>query len=512
MIRARSIAPVLSGILLTLSFPPLCWYYLAWIAFIPLFWAVDGVSLKDSFKIGLIAGFSHYLTLLYWITIAIGRYGNMGLFVQLLSLFLLCIYLSLYFGMFCYLFRLSYDRWFSVILVPSFWTLLEFLRARLLSGFPWCLLGYSQFEFKTLIQVADITGVYGISLLVMMGNTVLYNIFFVIREGYIKGLLLNLTIFTTLLLLVLVYGNYRLRCFKNPEGGCSFKVSIIQGNVDQSIKWNPAYQKQTIQKYIRLTYLTKRFRPDLIVWPETALPFFFQEDSPFSKKIRELSKEMKAYILFGSPAYGRGHPRRFYNRAYLLSPSGKEVSYYDKVHLVPFGEYLPFKGVFSFLRGLLPNFGEFESGSSLAPLRFKDISMGILICFESIFPELSSEEVRRGAGVLVNITNDAWFGNSSAPYQHFQMGAFRAVENRVYLIRCANTGISGIVDPAGRVIAESNLFKEEVINLQIHIYNHLSFYTRHPTTLIYFILIICIIGLSYIGVEKKREKGGRVYV
>ncbi|HDI79151.1 MAG TPA: apolipoprotein N-acyltransferase, partial [Desulfobacteraceae bacterium] len=195
MIKARSIAPILSGILLTLSFPPLCRYYLAWIAFIPLFWAIERASFKDGFKMGLIAGFSHYLSLLYWITIAIGRYGNVNLILQLVSLFLLCIYLSLYFGIFCYFFKLSYDRWFSVLLIPSFWTLLEFLRARLLSGFPWCLLGYSQFGFKILIQVADITGVYGISLLVMMGNTTLYNIFFVKREGYIKGLLLNLTIF-----------------------------------------------------------------------------------------------------------------------------------------------------------------------------------------------------------------------------------------------------------------------------------------------------------------------------
>ncbi len=304
-----------------------------------------------------------------------------------------------------------------------------------------------------------------------------------------------------MLMISLAYGHLKLdeRPEKTnaAESGKALRCVVIQPSIDQSVKWDPSFQEETMARYQRLTRSTYDFSPDLIVWPETAVPLFFQDGPALVKTIFSLVEESEAALLFGSPAYGRnGRQLRYYNRAYLLRPDIKTIQHYDKIHLVPFGEYVPLKGLLGFLNRLVPATGDFAPGDRIAPLALREASAGILICFEAIFPEISRAMVRKGADVLVNLTNDAWFGVSSAPYQHLSMSVLRAVENRRPLIRAANTGISAIIDSRGRIRQRTELFEEETLRATLHLRDrNLTFYTRFGDIFAYLAVIMTLAGV-----------------
>jgi apolipoprotein N-acyltransferase len=245
------------------------------------------------------------------------------------------------------------------------------------------------------------------------------------------------------------------------------------------------------------------------VWPETAVPLFFQDKSRLTERLFELAKEGNTHLLFGSPAYKRENSNiLYYNSAWHLSPAGELLGQYSKHHLVPFGEYVPFQEYLPFVHRLVPSAGDFSKGESIDPLLFDNISSGVLICYEIIFPDIARHQVKNGATILINITNDAWFGYSSAPYQHLFISVFRAIENRRPLIRSANTGISAIVDPAGRVMACGDIFTEEVITGRISTgFNNMTFYSRYGDIFALVISFVCIITVSkklLSGYKKKK--------
>ncbi len=464
---------VISGLLLTASFyiPSFSFFSL-----VPLF------KKDTSFKKGFIAGIFHYATLLYWLPYPLTKYAEFSFYLSLIPYLLLCLYLSLYLGMFCFLCRRT-KRW-DLFLIPSYWTGLEFIKGKLLTGFPWCLLGYTQYRNLYLIQIADVAGVYGISFLIVMINLAIYK---VIKERSLREGVFTMTV------LFFVYGYGYLRIHK-PINGKNIAVSVIQGNIDQAIKWDPRYQEKIVNTYLQLTRSSYKFKPDLIIWPETAVPFYFQEDGRLAEKIINIPKESNAILIFGSPAYRISENKiSYYNRAYLLSQN--RILFYDKVHLVPFGEYVPLRRLFFFMKRIVNSAGDFSPGDRLEPLKIKDLSVGIMICFEEIFPEIAREHVRHGANLLVNITNDAWFGKTAAPYQHFIMSVFRAVENRRYLVRCANTGISAFIDPYGRIIKRSYLFKREILFAKIRLVKEKSFYTRFGDIFVYVISLVSLIKI-----------------
>lgn len=473
--------PIISGLCLTASFPPFSISYISFISLVPLFFSIQNKSTKDAFKQGYLAGLVHYLTLLYWIPYPITRYGNMSLYASMVPYLLLCGYLSLFPATFCWLCRSKVDR-HAIITYPAYWIITEFVRSKILTGFPWCLLGYSQYKNIHIIQIADVTGVYGLSYLIMMINVSIYH---VLKRRISK---IELVFVGVTLLFVYGYGAYKLN--KHIKGK-EIKTAIIQGNIDQSIKWNPSYQRKTIEIYLELTRSCYPYKPKLIIWPETAMPFFFQDNGVFANMILKVPKESGASLLFGSPAYSiHGKKIKYYNRAYFIS-YGHTPIFYDKVHLVPFGEYVPLKRILFFLHRLVPGAGDFYPGHSIRPLRISNISIGPMICFEAIFPEIARTHVKKGANVLVNITNDAWFGRTSAPYQHLIMSVFRAVENRRALIRAANTGISAFIDPYGRIIKKSHLFKREILLSKISLINdHKSFYTCYGNIFLYAIFLM----------------------
>ena len=472
---------ILSGLMLTASFPPGKFSFLAWFALVPLLVSIDRASPSLAFRLGFVAGTVHFTTLMYWIVMVLGHYGNMNAIVSLGPFFLLCFFLALYPALFSTLTTCLKDSRFAVVLMASFWVSLEYIRGVFLTGLPWCLLGYSQYEHLHLIQVADVTGVYGVSFLIVLSNGLVFCLLFRGREkgrGFLKWEIL----ITVLLAAVTVaYGHFRLS--QGLPGGDSpkfLRTAIIQPNIDQSVKWDPAYQAKTMSIYERLTRSSYGFKPELIVWPEAALPFFFQQDVKFAPRVFSLAEESGAFLIFGSPAYKRAKGiTRYYNRAYLITPEKKPPQYYDKVHLVPFGEYVPLKSLLSFINRLVPAAGDFASGLTKGPMRHRELSAGIIICFEAIFPELARAHARGGANVLVNITNDAWFGMSSAPYQHLSMAAFRAVENKRPLVRAANTGISAFIDAHGKIVLRGGLFTQEALKASINVTKSpLTLYTR----------------------------------
>lgn len=502
-----------AGVLLTASNPPINLSYLSWFALIPLLKSLEGKSSSQALKLGFIAGGLHYLTLIYWITVVLGRYGGLNMALSTIPYLLFCVYLALFPAVFSFLIsNLKESRFFSFFMA-ALWVTLEFTRANLFTGFPWCLLGHTQFEQLHVIQISDITGTYGISFLIAMTNGLLYQLFF--RQKNIQGgkpgigfriIETFMVVFFTCV--ILGYGFYRLSDKKKDETSHQkLRIAVIQGNIDQSLKWDPDYQEKTLDTYLSLTRKIRGFKPDLILWPETALPFFFQDNETYSPRVMSLVQKMNTGLIFGSPAY-RNHNGKifYYNRAYLLSTHGRRMQYYDKAHLVPFGEYVPLKKYLSFINRLVPAAGDFAEGNEIKPMKFRNLSIGVTICFEAIFPELSSMHVKKNADILVNLTNDAWFGKTGAPWQHLAMAVFRTVENRRPLIRAANTGISAIIDANGKIIKQGGLFYEETLTGVIDIRKQpKTFYTRFGDVFALMMMGITFFRLIFIF-RKKRLK------
>ncbi len=499
---------ILSGILLTFSFSPDYFSLAAWVALLPLLMGIQNASPSNAFRLGLVSGLAHYLTLMYWIVVVLEHYGNLNILVALFSLLLLSLYLSLYAAFFSLLASRLPDSGLYPVILACYWVALEYLKAHLMTGFPWCLIGYSQYEHLHIIQLADLFGVYGVSFLIVLVNGLIFRICrsLPLRNGNV--LKWNLPAAVLLLAGAWAYGHFQISGIRaDGEAGRPVKAAVVQANIDQSVKWDPAYQEKTIEAYYRLTRSTHSFHPDLIVWPETALPFFFQDHSKFSQGIISLAEESGAVLVFGSPAYKR-HQRaiHYYNRAYAIAPNSRGILYYDKNHLVPFGEYVPFKEYLPFIHRLVEAAGDFASGERVTPLKAGDLSLGVLICFEAIFPELAGALVRDGANVLVNLTNDAWFGRTSAPYQHLRMAVFRAVENHRPMIRAANTGFSAVVAPTGAIQAQSDLFVEDVLTGSVTPRTFpLTFYARFGDLFAKTLLVISLAHVLY-GIWRRRKR------
>lgn len=472
---------LLSGLMLTAAFPPGSLHWIAWFSLTPLFWSLAGRRPSAVFRLGVIAGLAHFVSLLYWIVLVLNHYGNLDLLVSIWPFLLLSLYLSLYVGFFTLFVTLDSRSSSSAIAWASAWVGLEYVRSWLLTGFPWCLLGTSQYEQLPLVQLSSVTGVYGLSFLIVLVNALVFQVCASIRKGMSRILKWEMAVAAFLLAAALVYGHSALVRDRGQRPGVMARVAIAQANVDQSVKWDPAYQEETIHTYRTLTLEVRPFHPELVVWPETATPFFYQDNHEYAPLVTALAREMGAILIFGSPAYQEtGGNISYFNRAYLLSPAHPHrPMWYDKVHLVPFGEYVPLKRWLPFVHRLVPAAGDFEAGRAVHPLQGGGLAAGVLICFEAIFPEIARKHVLKGASVLVNLTNDAWFGMTSAPHQHLAMAVFRAAENARPLVRAANTGISAFIDARGRITAKSGLFVQCALKGHVHLQEHKqTLYTR----------------------------------
>jgi apolipoprotein N-acyltransferase len=286
------------------------------------------------------------------------------------------------------------------------------------------------------------------------------------------------------------------------------RIAVIQGNIDQTVKWNPAFQAATIKTYNRLSLSAKPENPDLIVWPESATPFYLFYNKEPTQEVLEGIQKINTDFLIGSPSFeGKEANIRYYNSAYLISPGSKTISKYDKAHLVPYGEYVPFKRWLPFLGKMVAQVGDFRPGKAGKTIPWKKDALGVQICYEIIFPDLSRAMVKNDAGLLINITNDAWFGKTSGPYQHFSMTVLRAVENRRALARAANTGISGFIDPAGRILTSTPLLQEAAVTQTLPLIHKKTFYTRFGDIFALACLVGTLFGILFeIGKYGLRKK------
>jgi apolipoprotein N-acyltransferase len=504
---------MVSGLLLTLSFPDARLYWLGFIALTPLMVSLDSLTPRQGFAAGFLAGVVHFVTLIYWIVPTLCTFGGLHTVPAVSALILLCLYLSLYPALFAFgLKTLAPPPAWMPPAAACLWTGLEWVRTHLLTGFPWGVLGYSQAGNPWLVQIADITGVYGISFVLVLCSATAAMVWQRIMTRRHTGHPVSTApvcisaVYTFMILAVTWgYGTCRVPQMETLMAQApDTRLVVVQGNIGQNMKWDMAFRRHTIEKYGKLSLdAIRRFQPDLIIWPETALPFYYGHDTALSDQVDRHVRNAGTHFLIGTPAVDTAHdPVRYYNRVMMLDPLALPRGTYDKTHLVPFGEYVPFQDLLFFIEKLTAEAGNFSRGEPVfTPLGFKDHHTGVLICFEILFPDISRQFVNHGADLLTTVTNDAWFGHTSAAAQHFDIAVLRAVENRRSLARAANTGISGFIDPAGRVFDTTGLFTDAVIARSLPALTHIPFYTRYGDLF----TGICVIALGMGFVVKIRQ-------
>lgn len=465
------VASCFSAILLISIFPLFSYSYIAWIAFIPLLWMIRNEPEGRPFFYGFATGFIFFIGLLYWLIGTMMRFGGLSLLLSISALILLCIYLSLYFGIFTLLIDQIIKKTsieFSLA-VPVVWVSLELIRSYLPTGFPWGIIGYSQAHITRIIQIADFTGVYGVSFIILFINALLTDILIHVfaqggKDQRYKIIAKDFALLVITFSIVIVYGNNRVNLF-NRQYNNNVEITLIQGNVAQDIKRDITKNYEILEIYGSLSLGVAGKRDQLIIWPESAYnsPVAINRGEGFDS-LSDWAKNIGCALLLGSPRYDM-ESGYMYNSALFFSSTGNLEGYYDKIHLVPFGEYFPIKWVGESLVKL----GSFSSGSDLKLFNYNGVNFSVIICFEAIFPHLCRRFVAKGANFLVNLTNDAWFGKTAAPYQHFDMVCFRAVENRVWLVRAANTGITAFINPLGEVKKKGGIFQRAVIGGKVSV-------------------------------------------
>ncbi len=473
------------------------------------FYALRDAKPWEGFKTGFLTGMIAHLGILYWISYVVVQYGYLPVYMGIMAMLLLAAYLSLYtacFAMGVVFLRRRGGAFF--LSAPLLWTILEFARSHLFTGFPWENLAYSQYLYGNIIQIADLTGIYGISFAIVMVNAVLYN---VLAAQFRSGRYPAAEIATACVILVVIYGYGHFRTAEIHESlkkASTVGVALVQGNIDQNIKWDARYQSETLDIYRTLSLRAIPAQGGLIVWPETAAPFYFEQPGPLRAVVVDVVQASGRPLLFGSPRYEEGNGMvSFMNSAYLLRSDGAVAGRYDKVHLVPYGEYVPLRQFLPFIGKLVAGVGDFRPGTGFNPIESDGRRFGVLICYEGIFPESAREYKQKGADLLVNITNDAWFGKTSAPFQHLSMTVFRAVENRLYLVRAANTGISAIIDPTGKILSQTGLFERTVLKGEVKYIDEKTFYAAYGDLFVYLCGIVLI--PYYFILQRRRKNAGR---
>ena len=526
---------ILSSIFLSLSFSSFNSSFLAWIGLVPLFFALKNNPPRQSFILSYVCGALFFLVSMYWI-----------FHVTPVGWIILSLYQGLYFGIFGLFFSavLRNTKYHILhtkyLILPCAWCLLEYIRANLFGGIGWNLLASSQYAQLPIIQIADITGAYGVSFLIVLVNLALFEVISILLYKKAKAkvevnvkVLFEVLAVLFIVIAVLLYGKGQISQFSAYKDNAeSFKVSLIQGNIEQMHKWDAKYKDYILDKYERLTLKAAKDRPDIIIWPETSIPGYLNRDLRLMRYMENLSKKTGIPILLGAPMVGIDDKEREVelNSAVLFSDKGHILQRYDKLHLVVFGEFIPFAQYVPGIERFFPITGNFIPGNKYTLFKLKGATFGTLICFEDIFPGMVRRFVREGAEFMVNMTNDAWFGRSCAAYQHAANSVFRAIENRRPVARSANTGLSCFIDRTGRlsslrgsisdrsnpndtVIASQRrsnpkpkeLFVEGHITDNIKLYRDstLTFYTKYGDIFILFCLIIvaCFV-IDYIRYRK----------
>ncbi|MGE5244628.1 MAG: apolipoprotein N-acyltransferase [Betaproteobacteria bacterium] len=484
-----------SGALLALSFPKFGHPALGWIALAPLLVALGRGSLSRAFGLGLTAGLVYFAGTLYWITHVMVVYGGLATWVAVPINVALVAYLALFPALFAVIMRrlMASHGPEAVMMAPFVWVATELGRAHLFTGFPWVLLGYSQAVTLPIAQVASLFGVFGVSALVASVSAAAA--LFALTPRRRPGIMAAVSV-GVLLLGAAAWGSWRVGRGDLTRQGDAIRIGLVQGDVDQAEKWDAARATSIFDEYLRMTRQAIAGGAQFVVWPESSAPFYFEEDRLEAGQVRAIARQAHVPILVGSDQIERGVPTRYYNSAFLVRSDGTVGGVYRKMHLVPFGEYVPLKSVFFFAAPLVEAVSDFSPGTQANLLPVDGHLVSTAICYEIVYPDLVRRFVRGGSQLLTTITNDAWFGSTSAPYQHFEQASMRAVEEGRYLVRSANTGISGIVDPYGRVLEKSRLFAPAVMLGEVRFVNAMTLYARIGDVLAYASAVLTLVALA----------------
>ena len=503
-VSGRDLGPAaLAGGALVLAFPSADLGWLAFVALAPWLVRIPDLTPRAAAVGGLASGLVFYLGSLWWIAGTMVRYGDVTGYLAIPVAAAILLLLALYLGLFTAAFAAAL-AWVRPVTGPGFvlaaatlWVALEYGRAHLLSGFPWNLLGYSQYRNGVLLPVVTVTGVYGLSFLVMAVNAALA--WGCRQRRHWRDVGGTAALAAGIVALALVPRGSVPRVTAGPR---PTTVALVQGNIAQELKWDPARQLENLVTYQRLSLTTAlERRPALIVWPETAVPFSL-EDSRRREPVLAVARAAQTSLVVGAPHVDRTAGRVF-NSAFLVDTAGAVADRYDKVHLVPFGEYVPLRPLLFFADWFVTGgIGEFTPGPAAKLFSSPAGRFGVTICYEAIFPELVRLAFADGAEFLVNLTNDAWFGQTAAPYQHLAMATVRAVENQAYVVRAANTGISAIIAPDGRIVQASGLFTREVVAGAITPRRRTTFYTRYGDVFARAALGAALLGLLAVGLAR----------
>ena len=514
---------LLSAVLQILIFPLPNLYMLSWVAITPLLIAIlrarppktlqlqAGIKLLpasplQAFLLAYACGILWYAGTCYWIYSVMHQYGGVNVPAGIGILILFCLYLALYHGLFGLLISLLAGRspfnLRALLLSPVVWVAVELARTRI-TGFPWGLLGTTQVDNIPLARIASITGVYGVSCEIMLVNAALA-VAFLVERAKRKRLLLA----TVIAALILQAGSL----VPEPTTSGDHHAVLVQANVPilEGSDWTKQYFNDTLRDLSEISLDPRGGpRPDLIVWPESPAPFY-NNDPLFRDAVSNVARQSNAWLLTGSIGTRNAsatpdQATEIYNSASLVSPNGEWTSRYDKIHLVPFGEYVPFKQMFSFAGGLTKEVGDFSRGTSRAPLDAGGTKLGTFICYESIFPDDIRQFANNGAQVLVNISNDGWYGDSGAYAQHLKQSRMRAVENNRWLLLDTNTGLTAVIDPNGRIVASALRKTRTALRIPYALSSATTFYTRHGDWFAYLCAIISIAALLMRAVRPQKE-------
>lgn len=497
--------------LLALSFPRYGHPAVAFIALVPLLvalsgWngrshALPGVSTRRGFALGLLAGFIHYAGTVYWTGATVSTFGGLPVFVSVLVAALLALYMAAYVAMFGGITAILVRRFHAIglWLAPCVWVSMEYLRGLLIGGFPWIPLGNTMVTFLPIAQLASVVGVYGLSIFVALLNTGFSIV--AMSDGRRRLIAGSSTI--GMLIVVSLWGGWRLSS-NGLTSGPSITVGLIQGNIAQSDKWNPARAGMILNRYIELTQQAVQKGAKFVIWPESSTPFYF-ENHPAGNIIRQMVRQIGTPLLLGSDEIEPGDESHSYNSAFMLDTAGATAAVYRKIHLVPFGEYVPFQRLLFFVGPLVEAVSAFSPGTRVTMLPVEGHMVSTAICYEVTYPALAREAVREGSELLTTITNDAWYGESSAAFQHFEMAMMRSIEQGRYLVRAANTGISGIVDPYGRVLVRTKLFETVAVVGEARYVQARTVYATIGDLAVYLSAAVVALALAWAFVEGRRR-------
>ena len=473
---------LLSGALLALSFPRYGHPAIAFIALTPLFVALAGshcrgVSARRGFFLGLLTGIPYFAGTVYWTGGTVTTYGGLPLIVGVIVAGVLVLYLSLYVALAAAVSGVIIRRFreTGLMIAPAAWVAAEYLRGNLFGGFPWVPLGNSVVTLLPLAQGASLVGVYGLSWLLATLHACFALASLTTGRTRTSAAVAALVIVTAPSL----WGSARINEGHLGRDGVTLQLGLIQANIPQEEKWNPSHAGAIFERYVTMTRQAAAQGAQFVLWPESSTPFYFEEDAFGADRMRALARETGTPILFGSDQIERGNDAdRYYNSAFVLDEAGLTAAVYRKMYLVPFGEFVPFKNLLFFVGPLVEAVSDFAPGATVTMLPVHGHLVSTAICYEVVFPDLMRKAVREGAELLTTITNDAWYGTTSAPFQHFALASMRAIEQGRYLARAANTGISGIVDPYGRVIVRTDLFATTIVVGEVRFLQERTIYAK----------------------------------